>query len=71
MAKNKDSMPVMEDDWRAGDDARTLQRAQEIEADGKRKKAAQNFAKKEIDKLSKVAGTAKKATKPAARSKKK
>jgi hypothetical protein len=36
------------------DDARTLQKAQEIQGDSKRHKAAQGHAKKQIDSLSKI-----------------
>lgn len=57
------SEPVSERDWQARDDARTLARAKEIEADQKRLDAAKVQArvmleeeKKELSALSKVAG---------------
>lgn len=74
MAKKvvKSDAPVVHDEWAAQDDARTLQRAQEIQSDGKRHNAAKAHAAKQIEQLSKVAGKPMpKAAKPAARSKKK
>lgn len=54
------------DDYRAQEDASTLQRAQEIQSDKQRHGAAVTHAKKKVESLQKLIGGAKK---PAAKSK--
>ena len=50
--------PMMDRQWMAEDDCRTLQRAEEIRADKQRMAGATNHAKKQMNALSKVAGKA-------------
>lgn len=48
-------MSAQERQWRAEEDLRTLQRAQEIQVDKSRKAAAASLARKQMAALSKVA----------------
>lgn len=57
MAKgNKASGITMQDDWQTEEDLRTLMRAEEIEKDPKRYKAAKELAKKKLLEIAVVAG---------------
>lgn len=77
MAKKLDAKtqasPIEAQSYWPEEDARTLQRAQEIQSDKGRHKAAQTHAKKQIDSLSKIAAPKPTAAKkvPTVKSKKK
>ena len=58
MAKVKNALNAMTavDDWQVEDDLRTLMRAEEIEKDPKRYKAAKELAKKKLLEMASIAG---------------